>query len=431
VITGDLDRLLAAEGITSAGTWQPAPPDSSPGPGAYATPVAFRLAGGHPARAGRIATTLAAALRKASWVRSATGQGGYLTVSVTADALAALAVRITQAGPACTRSTALAGTTVPAPRDPGLAAAPDWAQARRQLSECISGRLAEAAGARIFRAPGSGALDQGAAAPGNPWQGRGGSQPGWLATDENAARGSLGAASPAVLLPGALASDHAERQSAPTGTPAPALSDELASTGVAAPAIPAPALSNELASTGAAPAVPGAASGPVADAVAFAGSAAISYALARIPPGAPVRVDPCLAAAHHLGNPAYAVRYAHAYAASTLRQAADLGLGLGDAAEFRPRLLAHPTEQWLLDELSWLPERVAGAARRARPDVLTKYLERLADAYFDCQEACPAMGPGVRTDGPDTVARLWLAAAAGTALRAALDLLGVDAPDRL
>src|SRR5215470_13204355 len=63
-----------------------------------------------------------------------------------------------------------------------------------------------------------------AAIPGNPWQGRGGRQPGGLLTDENAARGSVGrgggvrasrargggveastaAASPAVPLPGAL-----------------------------------------------------------------------------------------------------------------------------------------------------------------------------------------------------------------------------------
>jgi arginyl-tRNA synthetase len=370
VITGDLDRLLAAElsalggpadGITPAGTWQPAPAGGSPAPGSYATPVALRLAGGDPARAARVAMTLAAAARQAGWVRSATVLGGYLTVSVTADALAALAVRITQAGPACARSTALAGTSVPAPRGPGLAAAPDWAQARRRLSELISGRLAEAAGARI------------------------------------------------------LPPDHAERESAPTRrtSAAPVPSDEPAFGGIAASA------------------VPGAGSGPVADAVAFAGSGAISYTLARIPPGAPARADPCLAAAHHLGNPAYAVRYAHAHAAGVLRQAADLGLGLGEAAGFQPRLLAHPTEQWLLDELSWLPERVAGAARRARPDVFARYLERLADAYFDCQEACPAMGPGVQVGGPVTVARLWLAAAAGTALRAGLGLLGVDAPARL
>ena len=302
MIIGDLDRLLAAEisaagepadGITSAGTWLSAPPGSGPGPGTYATPVAFRLAGGHPAKAVRIAMTFATALRQAGWVRSATVTGGYLTVSVTADALAALAVRISQAGPACARSTALAGTTVTAPRDPDLVAAPDWAQARRLVSEFSSGRLAEAAGARI------------------------------------------------------LPHDHAEREAAPNRQ--------------------SPA-------------------GPVADAVAFAGSPAIRYALARIPPGAPARPDPCLAAAHHLGNPAYAVRYAHAHAASILRQAADLGLGLGEAAEFQPRLLAHPAEQWLLDELSWLPERVAGTARRARPDVLARYLERLADAYFDCHE---------------------------------------------
>jgi len=54
--------------------------------------------------------------------------------------------------------------------------------------------------------------------PGNPWQGGGGSQPGWLATDDNAARGRLGrgggveastaAASPAVLLPGALGLEY-------------------------------------------------------------------------------------------------------------------------------------------------------------------------------------------------------------------------------
>ena len=142
--------------------------------------------------------------------------------------------------------------------------------------------------------------------------------------------------------------------------------------------------------------------GPVAEAVAYAGADAITYALARLLPRGPARVDARLAAAHHLGNPAYAVQYAHAHAASALRQAADLGLGRGEAAEFQPRLLAHPSEQALLNKLSWLPERVAGAARRARPDVLTHFLEGLARAYFDCQETCPAVRPGmVVPDGTD------------------------------
>jgi arginyl-tRNA synthetase len=94
----------------------------------------------------------------------------------------------------------------------------------------------------------------------------------------------------------------------------------------------------------------------------------------------------------------------------------------------------------LLYELSWLPERVAGAARRVRPDVLAHYLEGLARAYFDGQEACPAarpglavpgVSPGERAAGPAAAARLWLAAAARTALHTGLGLLGVSAPDRL
>jgi arginyl-tRNA synthetase len=199
----------------------------------------------------------------------------------------------------------------------------------------------------------------------------------------------------------------------------------------------------------------------VAAAIDFAGAGAIRYALARIPPGAPAEVDPGHVAQHRLDVPAYAVRYAHAHAVSALRQAADLGLSLGQAAEFGPRLLAHPSELVLLDELSWLPERVAGAARRVRPDTFPRYLERLAGAYFDCQEQCPAAWPGIGRGGGagtsaargggagtsaargggvgagtaagsrEIVARLWLAVASATALRAGLDLLGVDAPGRL
>ena len=347
MLTGDLDRLLAAEikalpepVLATAGTWQPAPPDSASAPGTYATPVAFRLAAGDPVGAGRIAARLAAALRRADWVRSAGVTGGYVTVTVTPGALARVAVRVTAAGPACARSAALAGTAVPAPPEPDLAASASWEDAWRQLSAFLTGQLAEEAGARTY--------------PSIP----------------------------------------AKRRAVAGRRPSPA-------------------------------------PGPVAAALEFAGAGAIRYALARLRPGTPARVDPRRAAAHLLDVPAYAVRYAHAHAASALRQAADLGLGMGEAAEFGPRLLAHPSEQALLDELSWLPERVAGAARRARPDVVPRCLERLAGAYFDCHEQCPAVGPGMAAGGPQAVARLWLAAATATALRAGLGLLGVDAPDRL
>ena len=183
--------------------------------------------------------------------------------------------------------------------------------------------------------------------------------------------------------------------------------------------------------------------GPVAEAVAYAGEDSVRFALSRLatsPVSGPPRphgpgLDPRAMAAQHLGNPAYAVRYAHAHAASALRQAADLGLPEPDAEGFQPCLLAHPSEQVLLDAMSWLPERVAGAARRRQPHVVAAYLEDLAGQYFGWQEACPVMGPGSVPPRPPggelTQARLQLASAARTALGTGLRLLGIAAPGRM
>jgi arginyl-tRNA synthetase len=193
----------------------------------------------------------------------------------------------------------------------------------------------------------------------------------------------------------------------------------------------------------------------VADAIAFAGADAVILTLARLAPQRRAEVDARAAAAHQLANPAYAVRYAHAHAVSTLRQATDLGLGGLDPAGFQPRQLAHRSELALLDGLSWLPERVAGAARRGRPDAFARFLEKLARAYLECQQNRPAVRPGdapadertgawqqewsdgARSQGwgapasQPVAARLWLVAAARAALGAGLCLLGTSPPDRL
>jgi arginyl-tRNA synthetase len=388
VITGDLDVALTealraaraagqlpaaltsstggSEGLSTAGTWRPAPPGASGGPGTYATTIAFLLA----RRAGPVtrhapdppeapppaaspqdlASMLAATLRARPEISDVTVTGGgYLTITVTPDTLAALAVRITAAGAGCACGEALRGTTLTAPRRSDLALARGWVEAHQWLASEVTGRLAAAAGAQVL------------------WK------------------------------------DSAERSVRPDS----------------------PSITN---------------GGPVPDSIRFAGADAVRYALCRIRAAGPGRlpghaaVDARAAATQHLGNPAYAVRYAHAHAASALRQAADLGLDRGDAADAQLRLLAHPRERALLGAMSWLPERVGGAARRGRPHVLAAYLEGLAAAYFDCQEGCPAVPPGLPDEPPGshvTRARLWLAAAARTALGAGLGLLGVAAPDRL
>jgi arginyl-tRNA synthetase len=162
--------------------------------------------------------------------------------------------------------------------------------------------------------------------------------------------------------------------------------------------------------------------GPVADAIDFAGADAVRFALARLPPGGEPP-DPAVIARHVLANPAYAVRYAHAAAAAVLRWAAALGIR---PAGFTPRLLAEPGELALLDALSWLPERVAVAARRGRPDEFAGYLAELAARTIE------TMSTTSFTKIADISSeRLWLADAARTGLAAGLGLLGIGAPGRL
>ena len=346
-MTGDLSAVLAAaaaravaagdlpgDGVPAdlpalaAGTWRPVPPGAGGGPGHYATTLPFVLARRLAADPARVAAVLAAALRPVpgeSVSGEATRAGvslsevtvtgsGYLSLTVTPDTLARLAVRITQAGPDCARSLALRGVRVTAPREARLAGARDWPDAFGRLLAELAGRLSGAAGAEVtWTAPGREEPAPGEGGPGGGETGDG-------------------------------------------------------------------------------------AGGPVAEALAYAGEDAVRFALSRLASGVPrppgPELDPRGMAAQHLGNPAYAVRYAHAHAASALRQAADLGLPGPDAERFQPCLLAHPSEQVLLDAMSWLPERVAGAARRRQPHVVAAYLEELAGRYFDWQEACPVMRPG-------------------------------------
>lgn len=338
MITAGLRRaILAAAGREDAD------PLLRPGPvpGSYASSLPFRLA--RPGQDPRDpAADLAGRLDGEPWIATAEVTGaGFVTVTVTHDALAGLAVRIARAGPACAASDALRGRTVPAP--PGtLAAAPGWPQARAALAAQLTARLAAAAGATIIF--------------------------------------------------------EAER----AGSPAPA----------PLPAAPPAAMPR---------------AGPVAEAAAYAGEDAVRFALARMPPGSLVpgsgAPEAAVIARHVLANPAYAVRYAHAAAAAVLRWAAALGTR---PAGFRSRLLAEPGELALLDALSWLPERVAVAARRGRPDEFAGYLEELAARTID------TMSTTSFTKIPDiTSERLWLADAARTGLAAGLGLLEVSAPSRL
>lgn len=302
-------------------------------PGEYASSVAFALAGTE-SPPSRIADLLAARLNgRYDWIATAMATGrGYLTITITPEALAALPRRVTSAGPDCARGDALAGQLFPAPEAASWASAPTWEEARARVAAQVTSRLAEAAGASA--------------------SGRAAAQSRTGTGDRSEKKGEKGA--------------------------------------------------------------------DVAAAVAFAGTDAVLFSLAKAMPGRPVRIDPGKIARHHLDNPAYAVRYAHARAASGMRWAA--ALGTGEAGPQRPP--AYPEELTLLDALSWLPERVAAAARRGRPDEFARFTERVAVLAL-AAVTIPTIG---RAPGSD---RLAIAGAARAGLAASLGLLGVSAPERL
>ncbi len=356
MITADLDAELAASlaalaasgrlpaaaaQFTPGGTWRPAPGGR---PTSYATSLAFeiaRLGGRKPAE---VAAVLAAPLREIPWVDSAEPAGdGYLTITVTPQALAASAARMAIGGPACAQSMILRGTAATVRPWPDLAAATSWPDAWQDQADTMTGRLAQAAGATVTIT--------------SEWE-----------------RGALGPRS---------ARDPRS---------------------------------------------------PVYAAVAYLGASSVRYRLARAMPGNGSQLTALSQARTRAADPLYPVQQAHADAASTLRWADDLELDRADPGERLAGLLGTPAEQDLLGLLSWLPVRVAAAARRRRPDELPRYLEQVAAAWLACKQAAPALpfgGESAPGEPGLASARLVLADAVRAVLAAGLALTGITASDRL
>jgi arginyl-tRNA synthetase len=151
MLTADLRHAVLAA-ARDAG--YPAPDDDPvlrPGtaPGRYTAGLPLRIAASTGQDAGTVAEALTQPLQSVPWVSSATpAPQGYLVITVTDDALARLAVRVTEAGPACARSDALHGTTLTPPVTPASGASP-WAQAHTTVLLQVTAALGTAAGASI------------------------------------------------------------------------------------------------------------------------------------------------------------------------------------------------------------------------------------------------------------------------------------------
>jgi arginyl-tRNA synthetase len=161
------------------------------------------------------------------------------------------------------------------------------------------------------------------------------------------------------------------------------------------------------------------------------GADAARYALARASVDQQIDIDIDLWTRRTNDNPVFYVQYAHARISSVLRNAGDLGIGLGDSGDVDAGLLTHERENDLLRAIGEFPRVLASAAELRAPHRVARYLEELAGTYHRFYDACRVLPRGDEQAGPLTVARLWLCAATAVVLRNGLGVLGVSAPERM
>lgn len=158
------------------------------------------------------------------------------------------------------------------------------------------------------------------------------------------------------------------------------------------------------------------------------GTDALRYSLARYPADSPLTLDPELLRKRTNDNPVFYVQYAHARTHNVGRNASASGV---DRSAFAPELLDHETESALLGALQEFPRIVAFAAEVREPHRVARYLEELAGLYHRWYDNCRVIPLGDEPIEDVHRTRLWLNDATGQVLRNGLDLLGVDAPERM
>ncbi len=175
-----------------------------------------------------------------------------------------------------------------------------------------------------------------------------------------------------------------------------------------------------------------------------AGSDAIRFFFLSRHANSNVAFDVDLAKKKSLDNPIFYVQYGYARLCSILRKAESIGI-------VRPELpapetwakLVHPDELAIAARLSEFPELVRGAAETREPHKIVFFVQELArdfQSYFTRMKTDPILpqasqraeaGWESRWDHDKTAARLAWVEAMRITYKAALDLLGVGAPERM
>ena len=133
----------------------------------------------------------------------------------------------------------------------------------------------------------------------------------------------------------------------------------------------------------------------------------------------PIDIDVDLAKERSEKNPVYYVQYAHARIAGILRNAGDAAAAAQAPAEIAPE------ERDLVKRLAEFPDVGREAAERRGPHAIPNYAIRVADDFHRFYHRHRVL------ESEQQAFRLALVLATKTVLARSLDLIGVDAPDRM
>jgi len=168
----------------------------------------------------------------------------------------------------------------------------------------------------------------------------------------------------------------------------------------------------------------------LAELVEKVGTDAARYTLIRYPTDTPMIMDVDLLKKNTNENPVYYVQYAHARICAVLRNAKEIGIKYG-ADVYLPELLNHERERELIGLLAQYPKVVATAAELRQPHRIARYIEELAGQYHRFYNDCRVLPLGEEKITDLNSARATLSQATAQVISNGLDLLGVNAPEKM
>ena len=160
------------------------------------------------------------------------------------------------------------------------------------------------------------------------------------------------------------------------------------------------------------------------------GTDAARYTLIRFPTDTPMVMDVDLLRKNTNENPVYYVQYAHARICAVLRNAKELGINYG-LKFYAAELLNHERERELVGLLAQYPKVLLSAAQLRQPHRVARYIEELASQYHRFYNDCRVLPLGDEKVSDLNSARATLSQATAQVISNGLDLLGVNAPEKM